>query len=280
MTDYYKTLGIGRSASTDEIKKAYRSLAMKHHPDRGGDEKKFKEISEAYEMLSDPEKKSMIDSGIDPKAANQGHSGFRNGPFDFQFNSGNFEDIFSQFGFQFNNRQVKRNRSINITVAITLEEVLSGKELDAEIAIPGGASKTININIPPGIDDGQQVRYQGLGDNSIPNTPPGDLYVSVRIIPHPVFQRHNDSLIVEKTISVWDAILGTNLKIDTIDKKNLQITVPPGTSSETVLSCKGEGLPSMRSQKRGNLLIKIKVDIPKNLTPEQKQLVEKLKNGI
>jgi len=280
MTDYYKTLGLGRSASADEIKKAYRSLAMKHHPDRGGDEKKFKEISEAYEMLSDPEKKSMIDSGIDPNTTHQGRGGFGNSPFEFHFNNGNFEDIFSQFGFQFNNRQARRNRSVNITVTITLEEVLNGKALDAEISIPGGSSKTININIPPGIEDGQQIRYNGLGDNTIPNAPPGDLYVNVRVLPHQSFQRHGDSLVVEKSVSVWDALLGTTVRIDTIDRKSLHITVPEGTAPETVLSCKGEGLPNRRSGKRGNLLIKIKVEIPKQLTSEQKQLIEKLKNGL
>jgi DnaJ-class molecular chaperone len=161
MTDYYQKLGLGRAASPDEIKKAYRSLAMKHHPDRGGDEKKFKEISEAYEILSDPEKKSMVDSGIDPAAANNGHNRPGGSPFDFHFNSGNFEDVFSQFGFHFNNRQVRRNKSININVELTLEDVLNGKEIDADIALPGQSHKTININIPPGIDDGQQVRYQG-----------------------------------------------------------------------------------------------------------------------
>lgn len=280
MTDYYQKLGLGRAASPDEIKKAYRSLAMKHHPDRGGDEKKFKEISEAYEILSDPEKKSMVDSGIDPAAANNGHNRSGSNPFDFHFNSGNFEDVFSQFGFHFNNRQVRRNKSININVELTLEDVLNGKEIDADIALPGQSNKTININIPPGIDDGQQVRYQGLGDSSVPNAPPGDLFVSVRVRQHPIFQRHGDSLAVEKTISVWDAMLGVNLKIDTIDGKNLQITVPPGTAPETVLSCKGEGMPNMRSKKRGNLLIKIKIDIPKNLTLDQKQLIEKIKNAI
>jgi DnaJ-class molecular chaperone len=280
MTDYYQKLGLGRAASLDEIKKAYRSLAMKHHPDRGGDEKKFKEISEAYEILSDPEKKSMVDSGIDPAAANNGHNKPGGSPFDFHFNSGNFEDVFSQFGFHFNNRQVRRNKSININVELTLEDVLNGKEIDADIALPGQSNKTININIPPGIDDGQQVRYQGLGDSSVPNAPPGDLFVSVRVRQHPIFQRHGDSLAVEKIISVWDAILGVNLKIDTIDGKNLQITVPPGTAPETVLSCKGEGMPNLRSKKRGNLLIKIKIDIPKNLTLDQKQLIEKIKNAI
>jgi curved DNA-binding protein len=279
MTNYYQTLGLGRTASLDEIKKAYRSLAMKHHPDRGGDEQKFKEISEAYEILSDPEKKSMVDSGIDP-TANNGYNGAGSNPFDFHFNTGNFEDVFSQFGFQFNNRQVRRNKSFNINVELTLEEALNGKEIDAEISLPGQSRKTININIPPGIDDGQQIRYQGLGDSSVSGSPPGDLLVSIRIRQHPIFQRHGDSLAIEKLISVWDAMLGVNLKINTIDGKNLQITVPPGTAPETILSCKGEGMPNMRSMKRGNLLIKIKIDIPKNLTLDQKQIIEKLKNGL
>jgi DnaJ-class molecular chaperone len=271
--DYYSTLGLRRGASEAEIKKAYRSMAMKHHPDRGGDEKKFKEISQAYEYLTDPQKKSIIDMGGDPNQQQQGF-GNHNGPFEFHFGSGNFEDIFSQFGF---GRSQPRNKSFNISVEVTLEDVLFGKPINAEIGIPGGRKKIVNIEIPPGIEHGQQIRYQGMGDHSITGARPGDLFVNVIIRPHPTFQRQGDSLIVEKTISVWDAILGTSIEIVTIDRKTLNITVPPGTQSETVLSCKGEGMPNMHSKVRGNMLIKIKVNIPKNLNEQQLETVKQLK---
>jgi hypothetical protein len=144
--DYYATLGLQRNASDAEIKKAYRSMAMKYHPDRGGDEKKFKEISQAYEFLSDPQKKQIIDLGGDPNA--QPGMGGGQGPFEFHFNTGNMNDIFGNFGFGgFGRQPQRRNRSLNINVEITLEDVLSGKDFTAEVSIPG-KNKMINIQIP------------------------------------------------------------------------------------------------------------------------------------
>ena len=283
--DYYSTLGLQRNASEDDIKKAYRKMAMKHHPDRGGDEKQFKQVSEAYEILSDPQKKQMVDMGVDPKAQQAGGPR-QQGPFEFHFNTGNFEDVFSNFGFGgggpfgFGGRQPQRNKTININVDLSLEDVLNGKELDAELAVPNGRKKIINISIPAGIESGQQIRYQGMGDNSIPGIPPGDLIVNIRVAPHPIFRRDGDSLLVEKDISVWDALLGCNLTLQTLDGKSLNITVPSGTQPETVLSCRNEGVPNMRNRQRGNLLIKIKVAVPRNLTANQITAIENLKNGI
>jgi DnaJ-class molecular chaperone len=283
--DYYSTLGLQRNASEDDIKKAYRKMAMKHHPDRGGDEKQFKQVSEAYEILSDPQKKQMVDMGVDPKAQQAGGPR-QQGPFEFHFNTGNFEDVFSNFGFGgggpfgFQQRQQQRNKTINITVDLSLEDVLKGKDLDAELAVPGGKKKIINISIPSGIEHGQQIRYQGMGDASIQGLPPGDLIVNIRVAPHPIFRREGDSLIIEKNISVWEAVLGCNLDLQTLDGKKLTITVPPGTQPETVLSCRNEGLPNMRNRQRGNLLINIKVVVPRNLTAAQITAVENCKNGF
>ena len=275
--DYYSTLGLKRGASDAEIKKAYRSMAMKHHPDRGGDQNKFKEISTAYEALTDPDKKRIIDMGGDPNA--QPSSGFNQGPFEFHFNTGNIHDIFGNFGFGgFGQQPQRRNKSLNINVEVSLEDILNGKDINAEIGIPGGKNKIINIAIPPGIENGQQIRYEGMGDNSIPNLRPGDLIVNVIVRPHAVFQREGTSLILEKEVSVCDAILGSFLEIKTLDNKTLSINIPPGTQSETIFSCKGEGLPHMRSRHRGNLLIKIKVKIPKNLNAQQLELIKEFKN--
>jgi DnaJ-class molecular chaperone len=279
--DYYSTLGVDRNATQDEIKKAYRKMAMHHHPDRGGDEKKFKQISEAYEILSDPQKKQMVDMGVDPKNQSQGNGFGHQGPFEFHFNANNFDDIFGGFGFGgFGHRHVQRNKTISLMVDLTLEDILQGKNLDAEISIPGGRKKIINIVIPSGIEEGQQIRYQGMGDNSISNAPPGDLIVNIRVIPHGVFRREGDNLVLEKFISAWDAMVGTKIDIVTLDKKSLEIIVPAGSQPETVLSCKNEGLPNMRSKLRGNLLVKIKVKIPKLTTTKQRDLVEQLKNGL
>lgn len=280
--DYYSTLGVGRTASDEEIKKAYRKMAMKHHPDRGGDESTFKKISEAYEVLSDPKKKQMIDMGVDPKNQQQGFGGFNSGPFEFHFGSGDINDMFNNFnGFGFGRRPMHKNKTVNIVVDLTLEDVLNGKDIDAEIDIPGSKKRIINISIPPGIDGGQQIRYQGMGDHSIPNIPAGDLIVNVRIRNHHIFKRESDSLIVDKNVSVWDAILGCKLSIDTLDNKNIEIIVPPGTQPDTVLSCRGEGLPNMRTKQRGNLLIRIKISIPRLTNESKRSVIEQLKyNGI
>jgi curved DNA-binding protein len=276
--DYYSTLGLKRGASDADIKKAYRSMAMKHHPDRGGDEKKFKEISQAYDFLSDPEKRRMIDAGMDP---NQ-QGGFRQqgSPFEFHFGTGNMDDLFGNFGFGFGQRPMRRNKTLSINVEITLEDVLAGKDINAEIGIPGGRQKVINIQIPPGIEHGQQIRYEGMGDNSIPDVRAGDLIVNVLIRNHATFKREGTSLVVEKQVSVWDALLGTSVNIETLDQKTLSINIPAGTQPDTVMSCRGEGLPHMRTRQRGNLLIKIKVVVPKELTISQKQMIEQIRNGI
>jgi len=280
--DYYTTLGLQRGASDEEIKKAYRSMAMKHHPDRGGDERKFKEISQAYEFLTDPQKKQVIDMGGDPNQ--QHHSGFQHAhanPFEFHFGAGDIHEMFGNFGFgNFGGRPQQKNKTLSIAVEITLEDVLKGKEINAEVGIPGGSRKMINIHIPAGIESGQQIRYDGMGDNSIPHLRPGDLIVNIIVRPHPVFRREGISLIYDHVVSAWDAMIGSDIDIRTLDGKQLKITVPSGTQPDTVLSCRGEGLPDVRSRQRGNLLIKIKVEVPRNLTPTQISRIQQIKNEL
>lgn len=275
--DYYSTLGVKRGASSDEIKKAYRSMAMKHHPDRGGDEKKFKEISQAYDVLSDPQKKQMFDSGMDPNQPQQ--QGFRGGnPFEFHFGAGDINDMFGHFGF--GQRPQRRNSSVNVVVDLTLEEVLTGKDVTAELGMPNGQNKVINVSIPAGIEHGQQIRYQGMGGTEIPGIRAGDLIVNINVKRHPKFQRDGTTLIYEHKISAWDAILGGDVNITTLDGRTLNIGIPKGTQPDTMLSCRGEGIPDMRNKVRGNLLIKLKVEIPKNLSVEQLEKIKKLKDEL
>jgi curved DNA-binding protein len=273
--DYYSTLGVNRSASPDEIKKAYKKMAMKHHPDRGGDEQKFKEVEEAYRTLSDPQKKQMFDMGVDP---NRNQSFGQGSPFEFHFGTGNMDDIFANFGFGM--RPGRGNKNLSIAVDITLEDVLNGKTINAEVSARNGKPKFINIEIPPGIEHGQQIRYEGMGDDSISSFRPGDLIVNVRIITHRLFKREGTNVLIEKTISVWDAMLGCELETETLNNKHLKIIIPPGTQPETVFSCRGEGLPNMRSRIRGNLMIKVKIAVPKNLTVSQIEKINQIKNGI
>jgi curved DNA-binding protein len=281
--DYYSTLGLKPGASAEDIKRAYRSLAMKHHPDRGGDEHRFKEINQAYETLSDPQKKQIIDMGGDPNHQNNfGPNPFQgDSPFEFHFNSNSFEDIFNHFGFGFRNQSnIRRNKSFNINVVISLQEVLTGKDISAEVGLPGGRSKIVNISIPPGVETGQQIRYHGMGDDYVKDSRPGDLIVNVVVEEHKIFRRENDNIVCDKIISVWDAMLGTKIQVDTLDNKKIDILIPPGTQSETVLSCRGEGLPSLKSKIRGSLLVKIRVEIPRLLTERQKEYILKIRDGI
>lgn len=267
--DYYSVLGINRGASADEIKKAYRQMAMKHHPDRGGDEKKFKEISAAYEMLSDPQKKHMIDAGIDPS-----HAGNSNNPFEYSFNTNDINDIFESFGFGFGRRpQRPQNKSFSVHATLTLEEVLTGKEISASVGLPGKESRLVNINIPAGVEHGQQIRYGGMGDLSIADAPAGDLIVVISIVKHDRYKREGDHLVYEHTISAWDAMLGTSLRLTTLNNKEIDIKIPAGTQPLTILNCNSEGLPNVRSNHRGNLYIRITVEIPKNLSDEQKAAI-------
>jgi DnaJ-class molecular chaperone len=282
--DYYSTLGVKRGATDDEIKAAYRKAAMKHHPDRGGDETTFKKISEAYDVLSDPEKKRMIDRGIDPNSQPNHPYGnsFNQGPFDFHFGGAppGMDDIFSRFT-GFGGRPQRKNKSLNIVVDLTLEEVLTGKEVNAELTIPGSNKKRmINIVIPPGIESGQQIRYEGMGDDLLKDIRPGDLLVNVNVLSHPTFRRENSSIIIEKVISVWDAILGTSIDIETLDGKTLNINIPKGSQPGMILNCRGEGLPLMRTRQRGNLLIQVKMEVPVNLSEEQINLIKEIKQKI
>jgi DnaJ-class molecular chaperone len=275
--DYYSTLGINRNASQEEIKKAYKKQSMAHHPDRtGGDDSKFKEINEAYQTLNDPQKKQMYDQfgTADPRQQQ-----YRSGDFEFNFHGspfGGMDDIFSQF---FGSRQQRGNRPINVAVDITLEDVLTGKSFGMEIQLPTGRTKVVNIDIPKGIEHGQTVRFARMGEQNNPNMPPGDLHVQVRVLKHHKFNRFGDNIICEKDINVLDLMLGTKATIETLDGKSLEINIPAGTKPDTILGCRGEGLPNVRSKIRGNLQIKIKAEMP-NLSSEQLKKISDIRNGI
>jgi len=272
--DYYSVLGIPRNASEQDIRKAYKKQSMQHHPDRGGDAEEFKKVNEAYQTLKDPQRKQMYDMGGDPNVNNQ-----RGGsPFEFHFGSGNMEDIFSQFGFGGQRRP--QNKSVNVGIDIRLEDVLHGKDIDAEVSLPGHGPKVINIKIPKGIQTGQQIRYQGLGDDTIKNIPAGDLLVNINVMPHRTFVRNGDHIICEKHINVLKLITGSKEIVNTLDGRSITFSIPKGTQPDTMLRCKSEGLPNIRSGQKGDLLIKIKAVVPKTLTQEAYDKIEEINNGI
>lgn len=275
--DHYSTLGVNKNASADEIKKAYRSLAMKHHPDRGGDQVKFQKIQEAYDTLGDDQKRQEYDFGQANPGGHQFHFHTGNNPFNDIFGGG-----FGPGGFHFNfgQRPRQQNSTVAITVEISLEEAYTGKSLDAEIQLGNGKRKLINVDIPAGVDNNSQIRYQGMGDDAITGIPPGDLIINIRIRPHQRYKREGANLILEQSMSVWDAILGMDITFSTLDGRQLTVTVPPGSQPETLLMCKNEGMTDIHSRQKGNLYVKLKIQIPKNLTDAQKHKIIELKHGV
>lgn len=269
--DYYQILGVTKEASQEEIKKAYRKLAMKYHPDRGGDQAQFQKIQEAYSVLGDVDKKQQYDN---PQP-------------NFNFNSTppNFEDLFRNFGFGginidevFNRTRNIRNRTINLQTSITLEEAYDGKEVVANIVLPNGKEQIINVKIPPGIQDGMTLRLRGIGDNTFTNVPPGDVNLTVNIIQHSDFIRNGDDLIKELNINALDAMVGTSAVVKTLDKKEYNVNIPAGTQPNTTLRIHGHGMPNVKDSRfKGSLLLNVKIYIP-SLNEEQKTIIRNLKN--
>lgn len=275
MKDYYSTLGLDRGASDEQIKSAYRKLAMKHHPDRGGDPKIFQELQEAYNTLGDPGKRSEYDN---PQP--QMHAHFhQQGPFANSVPPG-MEDIFNIFGGGFGpffrQQQAPRNRNIQLQTTINLEDVYTGKELVVTINLPSGREQMLNVKIPPGIQDGINLRLANMGDDSFPGVPRGDVLVTINVAPHHKFIRQGDDLMQEISISCIDAILGKEVVIDTIDGRQFTGSVPAGTQPDSILGIGGQGLPNMNHpQHRGRMLLKIKMFVP-TLSDQQKQILQNL----
>jgi curved DNA-binding protein len=260
MTDYYQTLGVGENASPDEIKKAYRSLANKHHPDKGGDQAKFKDISVAYETLSDPQKKSEYDM------QRQGGGG------QFRFHTGGFQDIndifgsghpfAGGFGHFFGDgfgRQIRRNRDLNIQCQITLLDSFQGKQLEANYHLPSGKSQTVVINIPPGISHGETIRYQGLGDDSVPGAPRGSLNVTVIVLPDPMFSREENDLVTSINISPIESMIGCRKHVKFITGEEKEVVIRPGVETGVEYASAGFGFPNPHNGVKGRFVIRVNI---------------------
>lgn len=310
--DYYKELGVDKSASAAEIKKAYRKLALKYHPDKNNGDKaaedKFKTISEAYAVLSDENKRRQYDTygsaefhqrfsqedifqGFDLNSILRqfgfgstsfgGSSGFRgaSGQYDFSSIFGNAGGAMGGMGGGCGSGgcrpQPMRGHDLTYDLAISLEEVLSGAEKTISLR-HNGAPQNISVKIPQGIQSGKRLRVTGKGSPSPSNGPPGDLYLKINVEPHPEFQRDEDDLIIEKRIPFSNACKGTELEITTLEGKRIKIKVPPGVQQESRLRIKGHGLPSGPLGPRGDIFVKIAVRIPQQLSQEQQGLIDKL----
>lgn len=353
--DYYEVLGVSREATIQQIKKKYRSLALKYHPDRVEEkdkaeaEKRFKEISEAYGVLSDPKKRKMYDqyghAGIDQQYTAEDI--FRGADFSSIFEGAGLGDIFSQFfggtsgGFDFfgsggrSGRRVQRGRDIQYEVDITLEEAFSGvkknlkvprnehcRHCDGSGAKPGSKMKTcstcggrgqvimssgffrmqqtcsacggrgqmiteycpkchgkgivravrhIEVNIPAGVDNSSRLRVQNEGE--VGSGGPGDLYLYIHVLPHELFKREGNDLHLERPVDFTVAALGGEIPIATLDG-TVAMKIPEGTQSGKVFRIKGHGMPDLRTGTRGNLYVRVMIQVPKRLTAEQRRLLQ------
>jgi curved DNA-binding protein len=303
--DYYKILGVDKSATQDEIKKAYRKLAMKHHPDRNAgnksSEEKFKEITEANEVLSDPEKRKKYDTlganwnqyqhtggqGFDDFFTNFGGGRRQSSGSTYEFSGnindifgdtggGGFSDFFESFfggggrGFGGRNQAQKTAIDVEANLNITLEDAFNGSE--KQISVDG---KKIKININPGTKDGQKLRLKGMGRSKTANGEKGDLFLNIHILRHPFYEIKEENLYYNLDIDLFTAVLGGKENIKTLDGKTISINIPEGTESEKILRLKGLGLKNEST--RADLFVNIHVTVPKDLSKEEKELFKKLK---
>lgn len=271
MSTPYEILGVSTSASQEDIKKSFKKLAMIHHPDKGGDPEKFKEINNAYQTLMNPSRE---------KIHSHRGSGFNQGfNFDDIFNQDVFSTIFQQHGFHFNQQhQQRRNRTLRVHIALSLEEVFNGCEKTLNIRTHNGKEKLVNCKIPPGIDQGMTITYHKVGDDTIPSVPPGDIQVSIAIKPHEKFERNPGTLdlICRETINAFDAILGTKITVETIDNKSLSVAVPEGIQPNNIIKLTGMGLKDSYGN-RGDQMIIIDVSIPNNLDDLAKKTLDEIR---
>lgn len=266
---HYDTLGVPKTATPNEIKKAYRKLASQHHPDKGGDTAMFQKIEEAYRVLSDPAKKEEYDN------PSQRH-GFRD------FKDGmppGMEDVFRQFGFHFGGfrqQQPKRNKDLRVDIVVQLADTLVQKTQVISLQTTNGTRETVSVDIPRGVQHGLQLKYSGLGDNFFTNLPRGDLYVRIIVQPHPKFQVHGIDLLTTIDINCLNAIIGCEQSFVSLDGKEFTLKVPPGTQPGSKFKVGGHGLYAMNQEERGNLYLVANVTVPTDLSAEQIETIRKI----
>jgi curved DNA-binding protein len=299
--EYYELLGLDKGASATEIKKAYRKLALKYHPDTNeGDkaaEEKFKEISEAYAVLSDAEKKQQYDT----YGSTDFHQRYSQEDI---FQNFNMDDILRQFGFgggggggaaNFRSagsggmgsifgqqaagggcgggcQPAPKGQDVTYQISVSLEDVLNGADKSISLRGPQGTS-SVSVKIPKGIEAGKKLRLKGKGGQSPAGGAPGDLFLKVEITAHSRFERDGDNLILHQKIPYSQACLGGKIEVETLEGKKFMVSIPAGIQSDARLRLKGHGLPGGPRSGRGDLYVKVGVAIPKELDSKQKELL-------
>ncbi|MBC2716372.1 MAG: J domain-containing protein [Desulfobacteraceae bacterium] len=308
--DYYKSLGVSKDASAGDIKKAYRKLALKYHPDHAsGDkakEERFKKISEAYAVLSDAEKRKKYDT--------YGSEGFQQ-HFSQEdiFRGSNIEDILREFGFggssfssggrkmggggkrfSFNPESIfnfgggrqqqaapVKGSDMEYEISLTLSDIATGTSKNLSFQNPSGGTETITVKIPKGMISGKKLRLAGHGQPSPYGGPAGDLYIKSRILDDPNFTPKEFDLYLNREIKLTDALLGTQISVPTLSGKQLSLKIPGGTKHKSKMRLAGNGIPHMKGGGSGDLYVELHVIMPKRLNKKQKQLIESLaKEGL
>jgi DnaJ-class molecular chaperone len=280
--DHYSTLGVAKNASDKELKAAYKKASMKHHPDRGGDEAKFKQINEAYSTLKDPHKRGMYDH-----QQNGGGQGFN---FNQQ-SQGGFEEAMRQanaqyshpFDHMFNNgfaNRTPRNKDLHLRAEIGLADIINGKTLVFQYSTHSGRVETVNVDIPRGAKHGDTVRYQGLGDDGHPGFQRGDLHIKLYVQKVKNWERDQNNLIYKKVINVFDLMLGCVIIVKTLDNKQVKLNIPKGTKIGQVFNIPGYGIPDLHTGKKGNLYVSIDTEIPTITNETILKEIELLKDKI
>jgi len=255
MSDHYATLGVAKTATPDEIKRAFRRLASQHHPDKGGDTAKFQSIQAAYDTLGDAVKRAEYDN---PRPQ---FSGFPGGA---QFN---MNDIFSSMFNQGFGQQRRQQSHVRMTLWIRLTDVAQGGTRPVAVGTPQGQS-TIEVEIPLGINDGDNVQYQGLAPGG------GDLVIQFRVHPDPIWQRNGLDLVTDVTADIWSMILGSDITVLTLTGSTLTTVMPAGTQPRTLIRLRKHGLRD-RSGNQGDLMIRVMPTIPTTIRPELLEAIEK-----
>jgi len=316
--DYYQILGVAKNATPEEMKKQYRKLAMQYHPDRNKEnkqaEEKFKDINEAYAVLSDPKKRKQYDTfgstGFHQRFSQEDiFQGFDIGDIlkDFGFTTDDifgsmfgrgrrgskrtgrrqrspfgggqgfdFQDIFGQAGHQgFGSQQPARGSDRTTELHITLEEAAKGATKSITLST-GGKKQTLNVKTPAGVTDGKKLRLAGKGEPGPSGTPPGDLYLVVRVQPHPVFRREEQHLYLDKEIRFSEALLGTTIEVPSLLGETRKVRVPPGTQPGAKIRLRGMGMPVMGGGTAGDAYVVLRVSVPKKLNKRQRELAQAL----
>ena len=300
--DYYKTLGVSKNATADEIKKAYRKLARENHPDAGGDEEKFKDINEAYEVLSDDKKRELYDQ-FGSVTPGQSTYNWGSGPggmninLDDLFGGASWSEILDRlrngegaFGTEWNfdglndfsfsgpnNRTTRPRKGQDTTVdlKLTFEEAFRGTTKRISVRIPGRSeTTTLDVKVPAGANDGDRQRFRGQGVPGQNGGAAGDLIITMRVADNGQFSRKGADVLTTVQVNMADAALGTSIVVEAPDGTKVRVKVPAGTQSGAVLSVKGKGAPRVKGAGNGNLMIALDIPVPTNLNDAQRKALE------